>query len=31
LAMLFFRERLSRQRTVGLAIGLVAVALLNQS
>jgi drug/metabolite transporter (DMT)-like permease len=30
LAMLFFRERLSRQKTTGLAVGLVAVALLNQ-
>jgi drug/metabolite transporter (DMT)-like permease len=30
LAMLFFRERLSRQRTMGLAVGMVAVALLNQ-
>jgi drug/metabolite transporter (DMT)-like permease len=30
LAMLFFRERLSRQRTLGLAIGLIAVALLNR-
>jgi drug/metabolite transporter (DMT)-like permease len=30
LAMLFFRERLSRQKTIGLAVGLVAVALLNQ-
>jgi len=30
LAMLFFRERLSRQRTMGLAVGLAAVALLNQ-
>jgi len=30
LARLFFRERLSRQRTIGLAVGLVAVALLNQ-
>ena len=30
LAMLFFCERLSRQRTVGLAVGMAAVALLNQ-
>jgi drug/metabolite transporter (DMT)-like permease len=30
LAMLFFRERLSRQKTIGLAVGLVAVALLNK-
>jgi drug/metabolite transporter (DMT)-like permease len=30
LAMLIFRERLSRQRTIGLAVGLIAVALLNQ-
>lgn len=30
LAMLFFRERLSKQRTVGLAVGMVAVALLNR-
>lgn len=30
LAMLFFRERLSRQRTLGLAVGLIAVALLNR-
>jgi drug/metabolite transporter (DMT)-like permease len=30
LAMLFFRERLSRQKTVGLAVGLAAVVLLNQ-
>jgi drug/metabolite transporter (DMT)-like permease len=30
LATLFFRERLSRQKTIGLAVGLVAVALLNQ-
>ena len=30
LAMLFFQERLSRQRKVGLAVGLVAVALLNR-
>lgn len=30
LAMLFFRERLSGQRTVGLAVGMAAVALLNQ-
>jgi drug/metabolite transporter (DMT)-like permease len=30
LAMLFFRERLSRQKTIGLAVGLAAVALLNQ-
>ena len=30
LAMLAFRERLSRQRTIGLAVGLIAVALLNR-
>jgi drug/metabolite transporter (DMT)-like permease len=30
LAMLFFRERLSYRKTIGLAVGLVAVALLNQ-
>ncbi|MGH7926864.1 MAG: EamA family transporter [Candidatus Binatia bacterium] len=30
LAMIFFREHLSRQKTVGLAIGLIAVAMLNQ-
>lgn len=30
LAMLFFRERLSRQKTLGLTVGLVAVALLNR-
>jgi drug/metabolite transporter (DMT)-like permease len=30
LAMLAFRERLSRQRTMGLAAGLIAVALLNR-
>jgi drug/metabolite transporter (DMT)-like permease len=30
LAMLFFRERLSQQRTIGLAAGLIAVALLNR-
>jgi drug/metabolite transporter (DMT)-like permease len=30
LALLFFRERLSRQKTIGLAVGLVAVALLNK-
>jgi drug/metabolite transporter (DMT)-like permease len=29
LAMLFFRETLSRQRTIGLVVGLAAVALLN--
>jgi multidrug transporter EmrE-like cation transporter len=29
LAMLFFNERLSNSRKVGLAVGLVAVALLN--
>ena len=29
LAVLFFRERLSRQKTIGLAVGSVAVALLN--
>ena len=30
MAVLFFRETLSRERTVGLAVGLVAVVLLNQ-
>jgi drug/metabolite transporter (DMT)-like permease len=30
LAMLFFRERLSRRKTFGLAVGLAAVVLLNQ-
>ena len=30
LAVLIFRERLSKQRTIGLAVGLVAVALLNR-
>ena len=30
LAMLMFRERLSRQKMAGLAVGLVAVALLNR-
>ena len=30
LAMLIFRERLSKQRTIGLAVGLIAVALLNR-
>jgi drug/metabolite transporter (DMT)-like permease len=30
LALLFFRERLSRQKTLGLAVGLAAVVLLNQ-
>jgi drug/metabolite transporter (DMT)-like permease len=30
LAMLFFRERLSRQKTIGLVVGLIAVALLNR-
>jgi drug/metabolite transporter (DMT)-like permease len=30
LALLIFRETLSRQKTVGLAIGLIAVVLLNQ-
>ena len=30
LAMLIFREQLSKQRTIGLAVGLIAVALLNQ-
>jgi len=29
LAMLLFRERLSKQKTIGLAVGSVAVALLN--
>ncbi len=29
-AMLFFGERLSRQKTVGLFVGIVAVAILNQ-
>jgi drug/metabolite transporter (DMT)-like permease len=30
LAMLFFRERLSRQKAMGLAVGMAAVALLNR-
>jgi drug/metabolite transporter (DMT)-like permease len=30
LAMVFFRERLSKQRTIGLAVGLIAVGLLNR-
>ena len=30
LAMILFREQLSKQRTVGLAVGLIAVALLNR-
>ncbi|HME61510.1 MAG TPA: EamA/RhaT family transporter, partial [Candidatus Binatia bacterium] len=30
LAMLFFRERLSRQKAIGLAVGMAAVALLNR-
>jgi drug/metabolite transporter (DMT)-like permease len=30
LAMLLFRERLSRQKTIGLGVGLAAVVLLNQ-
>jgi drug/metabolite transporter (DMT)-like permease len=30
LALLLFRERLSRQKTLGLAVGLVAVVLLNR-
>jgi drug/metabolite transporter (DMT)-like permease len=30
LAVIFFKERLSRLRTLGLAVGLVSVALLNQ-
>jgi drug/metabolite transporter (DMT)-like permease len=30
LAMLIFRERLSKQRTIGLAVGLLAVVLLNR-
>jgi drug/metabolite transporter (DMT)-like permease len=30
LAMLSFRERLSHQKTIGLAVGLVAVVLLNR-
>lgn len=30
LAMLFFRESLSRRKTIGLAVGLAAVALLNR-
>ena len=31
LALLFFKERLSRMKTIGLAVGLAAVALLNRS
>lgn len=30
LAILFFKERLSRQKTLGLAVGVLAVALLNR-
>ena len=30
LAFLWFHERLSRQKTIGLAVGLIAVALLNR-
>jgi drug/metabolite transporter (DMT)-like permease len=30
LALIFFRERLSRQKTLGLTIGLIAVAMLNR-
>jgi drug/metabolite transporter (DMT)-like permease len=30
LAMVFVHERLSRQKTMGLAVGLAAVVLLNQ-
>src|SRR5438045_7448820 len=30
LALLIFREKLSRQNTLGLAVGVVAVVLLNQ-
>jgi multidrug transporter EmrE-like cation transporter len=30
LAVIFFREKLSRQKTVGLVVGLIAVAMLNQ-
>jgi drug/metabolite transporter (DMT)-like permease len=30
LAMIFFREHLSRQKTIGLVIGVIAVAMLNQ-
>jgi multidrug transporter EmrE-like cation transporter len=30
LAMLFFRERLSKSRKAGLVVGLAAVALLNR-
>jgi multidrug transporter EmrE-like cation transporter len=30
LAMILFRERLSRMRAVGLFVGLISVALLNQ-
>jgi drug/metabolite transporter (DMT)-like permease len=31
LALLFFKERLSRMKTIGLMVGLAAVALLNRS
>jgi drug/metabolite transporter (DMT)-like permease len=31
LALLFFKERLSRMKTIGLVVGLAAVALLNRS
>jgi drug/metabolite transporter (DMT)-like permease len=31
LALLLFKERLSRMKTIGLAVGLAAVALLNRS
>ncbi len=30
LAVAFFKEKLSRQKTIGLAVGLAAVAILNQ-
>jgi drug/metabolite transporter (DMT)-like permease len=30
LALIFFRERLSRQKTLGLMIGVIAVAILNR-
>jgi drug/metabolite transporter (DMT)-like permease len=30
LAFFYFHERLSRQKTIGLAVGLIAVALLNR-